>query len=53
MSDYEENFAEEYRIKQQKMLGELESIYNEKSGLTEHLNKLTQELSVEDMLGEN
>ena len=44
MSDYTENFAEAYKLKQQKMLGELQSIYDEKTGLSQRLNKLTQDL---------
>jgi hypothetical protein len=31
LSDYNDNFAEEYRLKQMKMLGELQSIYDDKS----------------------
>lgn len=31
LSDYDDNFAEEYRMKQEKMLGELQSIYDGKS----------------------
>jgi len=49
LSDYVgDNFAEEYRLKQLKMLGELQSIYDDKSQLTEQINKITKELSVND-----
>ena len=46
--DYSENFAEEFKLKQAKMLGELQSIYDVKSGISEKLNKITQGLTVED-----
>ena len=32
--DYGESFAEEFRLKQAKILGELQSIYDVKSGLS-------------------
>ena len=38
LSDYDDNFAEEYRMKQLKMLGELQSIYDDKSQLTQQIN---------------
>lgn len=36
-SGYDDNFAEEYRAKQLKMLGELQSIYNDKSQLSQQI----------------
>lgn len=48
LSDYNDNFAEEYRIKQMKMLGELQSIYDDKSQLTQQINQITRELSVDE-----
>ena len=39
--DYSENFAEEFKLKQAKMLGELQSIYDVKTDLSEKLNKIT------------
>lgn len=52
-SDYDDNFAEEYKKKQLKMLGELQSIYDDKSQLTEQINRLTRELSIDDDLGDS
>ena len=39
--DYGESFAEEFKLKQAKMLGELQSIYDVKTGLSEKLRGLT------------
>lgn len=36
-SGYDDNFAEEYRAKQLKMLGELQSIYDDKSQLSQQI----------------
>ena len=44
--DYGESFAEEFKLKQAKMLGELQSIYDVKTGLSQKLNKITQGLTV-------
>ena len=44
--DYGESFAEEFKLKQAKMLGELQSIYDVKTGLSQKLNKITRGLTV-------
>ena len=46
--DYGVSFAEEFKLKQAKMLGELQSIYDVKTGLSQKLNKITRGLTVQD-----